>query len=444
LRVLFIHQNLPGQFRHLAAHLARDGGNEVVFVTKRRDRGIEGVTRVVYPQPRAVSPQTHNYLHQCEDAILHGQAAARACVALRERGFAPDIVIAHPGWGEGLFVKDVFGNVPLLSYGEFFYRAEGADVGFDPADSPDIDQICKLRARNAHLLMALEAADRTLCPTEWQRSLHPAAFHDRISVAFDGVDTETVRPDPAASIALPDGRRLSAADEVVTYVARTLEPTRGFPTLMRALPLLLALRPRARIVIVGGDGPGYGRAAPGGRSWREVMAEEVPVDPARVHFLGVVPYDDYLRLLQISSVHLYLTVPFVMSWSAVEALAAGCLVVASRTPPVEEFISHGRNGMLVDFFSPRALAETAARALAEPRSFAGMRAAARETVVRNYSLSVCLPRQLAIIEEMTGSPSRPPRAELTRAAGERDLHGRGIAQRGTSRRKVPARRASAG
>lgn len=400
MQFLFIHQNLPGQFRHLAEHLARARQNRVVFLTKRQDRSIPGVERAVYPSPRAFNPQTHHYLHQYEDAVLHGQAAARACIALKQGGFEPDLVIAHPGWGESLFIKDVWPDVRVLNYGEFFYRAVGSDVNFDPEQPVDIDSICKLRARNAHLLLALEAADRTMCPTEWQKSVHPAAFHDRISVIFDGVDTDIVAPDPQARMTLPNGRVLTPEDEVVSYVARNLEPLRGFHTLVRSLPLLCARRPRAQIVIVGDDGAGYGWAAPDGRSWRERMLAEVAIDPERIHFLGVVPYADFLALLQISSAHIYLTAPFVLSWSMVEAMAAGCLVIGSRTTPVEEFIEHGQNGLLVDFFSPADLADTVALALADHAGFDRLRQAARETVMRNYSVAAGLPRQLSLVAEM--------------------------------------------
>jgi glycosyltransferase involved in cell wall biosynthesis len=408
LQLLFIHQNLPGQFRHLAARLAQDRRNRVVFLTKRQDRSMPGVERAVYAAPRQPNPQTHHYLHQYEDAVLHGQAAARACIALSQSGFVPDLVIAHPGWGESLFVKDVWPRVPVLNYGEFFYRPFGTDVNFDPEQPLDIDTICKLRARNAHLLVALEAADRTLCPTEWQKSVHPTAFHDRISVVFDGVDTVAVTPDQRAQITLPDGRVLTAQDEVVTYVSRNLEPLRGFHTLMRSLPLLCARRPNAQIVIIGNDGRGYGWTAPGGLTWREKMLGEVAIDPGRVHFLGIVPYAEYLSLLQISTAHVYLTAPFVLSWSVVEAMAAGCLVVGSRTAPVEELIEHGNNGLLVDFFSPTEVADTVSMALADRRGFARMRRQARETILQDYSVPACLPRQLSIVGEITGCSAQKP------------------------------------
>lgn len=403
---------MPGQFRHLAAELARDGENRVVFLTKRQDRLLPGLERAVYISPRAPHPLTHHYLHQYEDAVLHGQAAARACIALDQAGFAPDLVIAHPGWGESLFVKDIWPQTMVLNYGEFFYRPFGTDVNFDPEQPLDIDTICKLRARNAHLLVALEAADWTVCPTEWQKSVHPAVFHDRISVVFDGIDTDTVTPDPQAHLTLPNGRTLTSKDEVVSYVARNLEPLRGFHTMMRSLPLLCKRRPHAQIVIVGHDGGGYGWTASDGLSWREKLLREVAIDPERVHFLGTVPYADYLSLLRISTAHIYLTAPFVLSWSVVEAMAAGCLVIGSRTAPVEELIEHEHNGLLVDFFSPAELAETVAMALAERRRFARLRRHARDTVVQDYSVAACLPRQLAIVAEMTGRPPHDARSRL--------------------------------
>lgn len=392
---------MPGQFRHLVTSFAEDRENQVAFVTKRGDRALPNVTRAIYEPPRGAASQTHAYLRQFEDSVLHGQAAARACLALKNQGFSPDIVIAHPGWGESLFVREIFPSTAILNYGEFYYLPAGADVNFDPAQPADLDRVCALRARNAHLLLALEAADRTVCPTHWQKSVHPSAFHPRISVVFDGIDTGTVKPDPTASFVLPNGRALRPADEVVTYVSRGLEPARGFPTLMRALPRLCALRPKAQVVIAGSDEPAYGGAAPDGGSWREAMLAEAPVDPDRVHFVGLVPYTDYLRLLQVSSAHVYLTTPFVMSWSAIEALAAGCVVVASRTAPVEEFVEHGENGLLFDFFSPEELAETVSSVLADRKACEPLRIAARARIVQDHALAVCLPRQRSLIAELT-------------------------------------------
>jgi glycosyltransferase involved in cell wall biosynthesis len=396
MRILFIHRTMPGQFGRLAASLAGEG-HEVVFVTRTTEQAIDGVRAVVYAPSRKASSGTHRYLLTCEDAVLNGQAVARHCLKLKHAGFAPDLVVAHPGWGESLFVREVFSQARLANYCEFFYRPLGADIGFDPAEPVALDDLCRVRTRNAHLLLALADCDRGFSPTEWQKRVHPPEFHAKIDVVFDGVDTERVRPDAGARFALPDGSVLTAADEVVTYVARHLEPYRGFPTMMRAIPEILARRPAAQIVIAGSDGVAYGRDAAGGRSWREQMLEEVAFDRGRVHFVGKLPYDAYLSLLQISSAHVYLTVPFVLSWSVMEAMAAGCVIVGSATPPVAEVIEDGRNGFLVDFFSSGDLARRVAEALVSGASSQPMRQAARQTILERYEASLCITRQTQIL-----------------------------------------------
>jgi glycosyltransferase involved in cell wall biosynthesis len=374
----------------------------VVFVTQRANVDIPGVQRVSYRLPRTARPSTHHYVRLFENSVIHGQAVVRACNRLTKDGFRPDLIIAHPGWGEALFIKDIYPTTPLLNFCEFYYSGRGADIGFDPDEKATIDDIARARARNAHLLLSLETCDAGISPTEWQKSRHPAAFRDKIRVIFDGIDTSVVRPDPATTFKLPGGRVLSREDEIVTYVARNLEPYRGFPSFMRALPALLAARPTAQVVIVGGDDVSYGRAGPNGKSWRETMLKEVPLDPSRVHFLGKLPYARYLQLLQVSSLHIYLTRPFVLSWSFMEAMAAKCLILGSSTAPVEEFIEDGVNGFLTDFHSASEIAGKAAALLEARASLEIVRRRARATVEERCSLRVCLPRQLELVETLAG------------------------------------------
>ena len=402
MNIVFIHQNMPGQYKHLAARLAADPANRVVFITKRTDREIPNVRRLNYQPSRPVRENAHPYLASTEGAVLHGQGVARLLMGLRGEGFVPDIIVGHPGWGETLFVKDVFPNTPYLNYCEFFYRAQGLDVGFDPDVPVNIDTILRLRMRSTPLLLALEACDRGIAPTEWQRATHPEAFQPKIEVIHDGVDTGALRADPNVRVQLPDGTVLTRDDEVVTYAVRNLEPYRGFPSFMRALPRILEARPKAHVLIVGGDEVSYGGAPTTAKTWREAMLAEVPVDPARVHFLGHLPYDQYLGALKVSRAHVYLTYPFVLSWSMTEAMALGCVVIGSDTPPVREVIRHGENGLLVDFFSPGAIADRVVSVLEDPGAFAPLGLAARATAVDRFDLGRCLARQVDLIRAMAG------------------------------------------
>lgn len=400
MRLLFVHQNTPGQYKHLARHLAARPENEVVFIGKAK-REVPNATVVTYAPSRGPAKEIHHYLRPFEDQVLHGQAVARAGIELRRRGFVPDVICAHPGWGEALFLKDVFPESKLLAFCEFFYRSRGSDVGFDPRQEVSIDMACRIRCKNATLLTSLEAADWGVSPTEWQHAQHPVGFRSKISIVHDGVDTEVCRPDEAVTLTLPNGRTLSRADEVVTYVARNLEPYRGFPTFMHAAAEILRRRPKAEILVVGADDVSYGARPADAPNWREKLLGEVQVDPQRLHFLGKVPYEAFLRIVQLSRAHIYLTYPFVLSWSMLEAMACGAVVVGSNTPPVAEAIEDGRNGLLVDFFDPKAVADRVDEALGEPQRMAAIREAARRTVVERYDLqSVCLPAQIRLIEDL--------------------------------------------
>jgi len=400
MRILFIHQNCPGQYKHLARHLAAQPGNEVLFITQPGKPDLPGVKKVEYAPARKPTKETHFYIRGLEASVLNGQAVARAALALKKSGFAPDIVCAHPSWGESLYVKDVYPDARLLSFCEFYYRSEGADVGFEPTHPVNLDDRCRVRTKNTTHLLTLEAMDWGVSPTRWQRAQYPAEFIDRISVIHDGIDMERAAPDPAASFMLPNGTALTPRDEVVTYVARNLEPYRGFPSFMRATAELGRRRPRTQFVIVGGDDVSYGSRPPDGETYRQQMLKEVTIDPDRVHFLGYIPYDQYMRVLQISSVHVYLTYPFVLSWSMLEAMAAECLLVASNTPPVREVIEDGRNGLLVDFFAPTQIAGRMEEALDKGESWRELRRAARQTILDRFELQNCLGRHIRLIEDV--------------------------------------------
>lgn len=402
MNIIFIHQNMPGQYKHLAATLAANPANRVVFITRRTDRDIPGVRRLSYGVRRKADSQTHAYLRPAENAVLHGQEVARVLLALQAEGFDPDLVIGHPGWGETLFVKDVLPKVPYLNYCEFYYRPQGQDFGFDPLYPVSLDAQLILRMRSAPLLLSLEACDQAVAPTVWQRDSHPAEFRPKIATIHDGVDTTALRPDPAARFSLPDGRILAPGDEVVTYAARNLEPYRGLLSFIRAVPRILAARPNATILIIGGEEASYGAPPKDGGTWSEAMLREVPVDPRRVVFLGHLPYDRFVSALAVSRVHVYLTYPFVLSWSMLEAMALGCVVVGSDTAPVREIIRHGQNGLLADFFAPEAIAARVVEVLTDPSAHVPLSHAARDTVVGGYDLRKCLTRHIRLIRDMAG------------------------------------------
>ena len=399
MRLLFVHQNFPGQYRHLAAHYGAQAGCEVVGLGERRN--------VVRNRPHAPGVRVFGYELQAKpsedpftacamSAIARGRAVAAAAAALRRTGFRPEVILAHIGWGEAIFLKDVFPEARVLLYCEFFYRSRGADLGFDPEFPATPGKQLRARIMNAPLLMSMDAADWGVAPTRWQRRQFPSDWARRISLVHDGIDTRLARP---------GGER---DEELITYVARNLEPYRGFHVFMRAIPEIQRRRPRARIVIVGGDDVSYSPRLPGSETYRGrlLKALEGRIDLSRVEFRGRISYADYLELLRRSAVHVYLTYPFVLSWSLLEAMASGCLVVASRTAPVEEVIRHGENGWLVDFFSPEALAARVDEALADRHD--DLRARARETVVRGYDLrSVRLPQQISLISRLAGTLPAP-------------------------------------
>jgi glycosyltransferase involved in cell wall biosynthesis len=277
------------------------------------------------------------------------------------------------------------------------------DVGFDPEFASIFNDPSRLRARNAINLLAFQAADWGHSATAWQRGLYPPEMQTRISVLHEGVDTELARPRPDARFKLPaSGKVLTRRDEVITYVARNLEPYRGFHVFMRALPQLLRRRKSAQVVIVGGDGVSYGTPPPPRSTFRETMLQELgaKLDLSRVHFVGMLEYRDYLTLLQVSSVHVYLTYPFVLSWSFLEAMACGCLIVGSATPPVLEVLRDGSNGLTVDFFAHKHLASRIEFALDHPGEMQRLRSAAVSTATQYDLRRLLLPRWSALFDDI--------------------------------------------
>jgi glycosyltransferase involved in cell wall biosynthesis len=416
VKILFVHQKFPGQYEHQARIFAADPTNEVVALTMAEPVDIPGVRIIRHAWNRAQTTP-HAFMTELDLQVQRGQSAAHAATALRSEGFTPDLILAHPAWGEALFLKDVFPASPLICYQEFYYNPTGSDIDFDPEfPKADANKLFHLRVRNANTLLSLAAADANLSPTRWQAAQFPQPFRERIRVIHDGIDTNVVRPEPGARVELvgvPQSFR--PGDEVVTFVNRNFEPYRGFHSFIRAVPRILEARPNAQIICVGGDDVGYGGRLASGKSWRAHYLAEIAdrVDLTRLRFVGTLPWLAYLRLLQVSACHVYLTYPFVLSWSLMEAMSAGGAVVGSRTAPVEEVIRDGENGLLADFFSPEEIADQVCRVLAGGPQIDALRRQARETIIRDYDLTrVCLPRLTEFYAEVCGGG-----AQWMRAAG---------------------------
>ncbi len=404
MNYLFVHQNFPGQFLHVAHALARQPQHRVVCLgdaanLKGRSVVHPNIELHAYQAPQQSSESTHHYLTGFEAQIRRGQNVAQTLLGLKKKGFEPDVVVAHPGWGEALFLRDVFPQAKHIQYFEFFYSNQGSDVNFDPEFTSRFDDELKLRIRNSAQLHALQACDVGVSPTLWQRHQYPREFTSKIEVLHEGVDTVKVCPKPDATFHVGPFV-FKGGQEIVTYVARNLEPYRGFHVLMRSLPKLLAERPKAHVLVVGGDDVSYGRRLPDGQTYREKYCQQIQndVDWSRVHFLGKLPYRHYLQALQVSAVHVYLTYPFVLSWSLLEAMSAGCAVVASNTAPVAEVIEDRQQGLLFDFFDAEAMVSRVCEVLTYPERFTAMRQQAREAIVKRFDLhAVCLPQWLALM-----------------------------------------------
>jgi glycosyltransferase involved in cell wall biosynthesis len=402
MNILFIHQNFPGQFKHLAPALV-SAGHDVTALTLATNKLQYwlGVRLIPYSLTRANTKDVHPWVLDFESKVIRAEACLKAADALRNSGYRPDIIISHPGWGESLFLKDIWPDAKLKIYCEFFYHAHGLDVGFDK-EFPTTSSIdfARVNLKNANILLHFEQADEGLSPTNWQASTFPKHIRDRISVIHDGIDTKIIKPYPAVSFTLDTGKKFTRKDEIITFVNRTLEPYRGFHIFMRSLPKILSGKPNAQVIIVGKEGVGYGTQPPNKSSWKTQFSEEVmPLLTAqqreRIHFIKYLDYARYLNLLQVSRVHVYLTYPFVLSWSLIEAMSAGCAIIASDTQPLQEAIKHDQTGKLFDFFDPSALADSALRLLENEDERSRLGKAAREFAKTNYDLSEhCLPRQI--------------------------------------------------
>ncbi len=423
MRFLFVHQNFPGQYLHLVRHLLADGGHDIVFMTEPNQNEIPGVRKVTYARPPATHQAVFPSAREFDVAMRRAESAYHGAKQIKALGFEPDIILGHHGWGELLNLPDIYPGVPILGYFEFYYRIDGTDVNFDPEFPMPPERFGAVRAKNGvnHLAIGLEQFGQT--PTEWQWSTYPAWARSRLSIIREGVDLQRCAPNPALRKQTLSVGPLSVTpkQKLITFVARNLEPYRGFHVLMRALPTILAARKDVVVSIVGGDDISYG-APPAQGNWRSVMMQEVGagIDLSRVHFMGKVAYEDHLRLLQRTDAHIYLSYPFVASWSLREALAVGAPVIGGDTATVTEFVKQGETGLVTPTLNPSALAQTVLGLLEDRKLAQKLGARARHFAEATLDLNQYLTFYGQEIERITGKSladrPNPRSASPSRAA----------------------------
>lgn len=397
--ILFMHRTFPGQFRNLAFEMAKNPNNLVLFITAEKDSiEVPRISKMIYKLKKEVSPDCHPYLVPYEEAILHAQSVAELALLMKQQGLTPDLIYGYT-CGTTMFMKDIFPDVPLLDYFEWYHNAEGADLGFDGSVLTE-DQRANTRCRNSQLLVDLVECDAGLSPTYWQRDQFPKEFHHKIKVLHDGVNTELCKPDENAKFTIKDKNlEFSAKDEIITYATRGMEPYRGFVQFMEAIAILQKRRPNAHFII-GGEDVVYYSPKPTDCTYKEYMLQKLNLDMKRVHFVGSLPFNEYVNLLQISSAHVYSTYPFVLSWSLLDAMACATPIIASNTAPVLEVIEDNVNGLLFDFYNVNQLVEKIEYALDNKQEMEKIRQNALQTILDKYALKDLLPQHLEYLESI--------------------------------------------
>ncbi len=399
MHVLLLHQNFPAQFGPLLSRLGGQSGWRFTFVSRHGEGAFPAVERLSYDPRGGATQQTHYFSRTFENVTWHSAAIYQI---LRSRpDIQPDLIVAHSGFLTVTPLRELYPECPVVNLFEYFYRTRDSDIDFRPDDPPRQIDLIRARFRNAAILLDLESCHAGYSPTNWQRSRFPVEFQPKIRVIFDGIDTELwrrhppTRPRRAGRFQVPDDVKL------VTYVSRGFESIRGFDIFMRFAKRLYQRRSDIRFLVVGEDKVHYGNdlKKTGGLSFKEWVLRQDDYDLSRFAFVGRLPPDVLAQAFSISDLHVYLTAPFVLSWSLLNAMACGTTILASNTPPVREVIQHERNGLLVDFFDVEGMADAAERVLDEPEAFRHLGKQAAEDVRARYSLDVCLPQLIELFEE---------------------------------------------
>lgn len=398
MHILFVHQNFPAQFGHVARHLARTKGWTCSFVSKTPAGEVEGIRKIEYRTEGGARESTHYCSRTFENAVWHAHGVYEACKA--QPWLRPDLIVGHSGFGSTVFLPELYPAAPVVNYFEYYYHSHGSDIDFRPEYPARELDFLRARARNAMLLLDLENCRRAYSPTRFQQGLFPAAYRSKIDVIFDGIETDIFRPLEAKPRQIA-GRSIPASTRVVTYVSRGFESMRGFDVFMKVARQIYEQYPDVLFVCVGSDRVCYGgdERHIRHRTYREHVLAQDQYDLSKFLFTGLVGVRELVEIFNLSDLHIYLTVPFVLSWSMMDALACGCTVLASDTAPVREMIVDGRNGLLVPFGDVERLAERAVEVLRDPAEFRHLGRVAVEHIRRDYAIDVTLPQMVRLFEQ---------------------------------------------
>lgn len=400
MHVLFVHKNFPAQFGHVAVWLIKQHGWQCSYVSELPEEEIAGIRRIRYTPAGGAKETTHYLSRTFENQVAHAQGVFEACKAARY--LRPDLIVGHSGFGSTLFLPELWPGVPIINYFELYYHTRDSDVDFRP-DFPIPElHLLRVRARNAMLLLDLQTCAAGYAPTEWQRSRFPAEYLPKLECIFDGIDREFWhRRENLPRVV--GGREIPPGTRIVTYVSRGFESMRGFDIFMKVAARICEARSDVVFAVVGSDRICYGgdESYIREKTFREHVLKNGHYDLSRFIFTGKVPPAELRDLFAISDLHIYLTVPFVLSWSLMNALACGCTVLGSDTPPVREMIRHEENGLLAGFFDIDALTREALRVLEDPPAFRQRLGAAGEAMIdEKYALTSTLPRMVELFERV--------------------------------------------
>ncbi|MDB5390894.1 MAG: mshA 1 [Planctomycetaceae bacterium] len=397
MHILFVHQNFPAQFGHIALYLARQAGFRCTFLTEAASGTIGGVERIQF-QPRGGATAQTNYCSRSFENVIWQSLAVYETLKARPE-IQPDLIVAHAGFLSTVFLRELY-DCPIVNYFEYYYHTTGSDMDFRPDFPCSAEMRLRALARNAHLLLDLENSNLGYCPTRWQRGLFPLVYQPKIRTIFDGIDTNLWRP-LTGGPRIVAGRQIPDNVRIVTYVSRGMESLRGFDLFMKAAKILCERRNDVIFVVVGSDRVCYGgdQEVTKTASFKDWVLARDNYDLSRFFFTGLLPAPELAQLFAISDLHIYLTAPFVLSWSLMNALACGTTILASNTAPVQEVIVDGENGLLVDFFDYERIAELANEVLDEPAAYKHLGQAGIRKIQSQYSLEVCLPQMLALYED---------------------------------------------